>query len=134
MTNNELFNLLPVLSRSKVCLPGTIDPETSDKLIDLLCLLESEADELKKRIDLIREQTRPEDIEEGKEPTPEQTACWERAFGVQMDLLGEKTSSISFVPLSAEEFRQLTAANTFIGMQAAVLKRTIVERKEEEQA
>ena len=126
ITNDEVFALTALLSEMKVCQPGTIPPPAADKLISLTCDLQEAAMRLQKRIDLIREQTRPEGVPSWGEASEEQRAAWNRATTGQLDLLGGKTAGVSFEPLTREEFAAVVAANTLTGGQAALLRRTLL--------
>ena len=126
ITNDEVFALANLLSEMKVCLPGTIPPPAADKLISLTCDLQEAAMRLQKRIDLIREQTRPESVPSWGEASEEQRAAWNRATTGQLELLGGKAAGVSFEPLTREEFAAVIAANTLTGRQAALLRRTLL--------
>ena len=126
ITNDEVFALTALLSEMKVCQPGTIPPPAADKLISLTCDLQETAMRLQKRIDMIREQTRPEGVPSWGEASEEQRAAWNRATTGQLDLLGGKTAGVAFEPLAREEFAAVIAANTLTGGQAALLRRTLL--------
>lgn len=126
ITNDEVFALTALLSEMKVCQPGTIPPPAADKLISLTCDLQEAAMRLQKRIDLIREQTRPEGVPSWGEASEEQRAAWNRAMTGQLELLGGKAAGVSFEPLTRKEFAAVIAANTLTGRQAALLRRTLL--------
>lgn len=126
ITNDEVFALTALLSEMKVCQPGTIPPPAADKLISLTCDLQEAAMRLQKRIDMIREQTRPEGVPSWGEASEEQRAAWNRAMTGQLELLGGKAAGVAFEPLAREEFAAVIAANTLTGRQAVLLRRTLL--------
>ena len=127
MTYAEAAALLPVLNQLKICVPGSIDPGTSDKLIDLTCEVQSLYEAAMKKAGIVRDQTRPEGVSSWEEATEEQREAWNRAMGEQLRVLEAKEAELEVEPLTREEFRQLTAANTLTGAQAAFLRRVLVE-------
>lgn len=127
ITNNEVFPLANLLAEMKVCLPGTIPPLAADKMISLMCDLQEAAVRLQKRIDLVREQTRPEGVGSWQEASEEQRESWNRAMTGQLDLLGNKTAGVTFEPLTRDEFATVAAANTLTGAQAAFLRNLLVK-------
>lgn len=129
MTNNELFTLAGILSQMKVCAPG-IPAEVSAKLIDAVCEVQAVTEGLQKRIDLIREQTRPAEVASPEAATDEQRLEWEKAIVGQLEILGAKPASVRIAPLTAEEFAAAVAPNTLTGAQAVLLRRALVTAPE----
>ena len=80
-----------------------------------------------KKFGIIRDQTKPEGTASWEEATPEQRSAWEKAMADPVQVLNDKEVTMSVEPLTREEFRQLTAANTLTGAQAAFLRRVLVE-------
>ena len=128
MTNQEAAALLPILSQLKICVPGSIGPGTADKLIDLTCEVQEAYEQAMKKFGIIRDQTKPEGTASWEEATPEQRSAWEKAMADPVQVLNDKEVTMSVEPLTREEFRQLTAANTLTGAQAAFLRRVLVEK------
>ena len=129
MTNQEAAALLPILSQLKICVPGSIDPGLSDKLIDMTCAAQEAYEQAMKRADIIREQTKPEGVSSWTEASEEQRAVWNASMKEPLEVLERKPADVMIEPLTREEFRQLTAANTLTGAQAAFLRRVMVEKQ-----
>ena len=127
MTNLEAASLLPILSQLKICVPGSIGPGTSDKLIDLTCEVQDVYEQAMKKFVIIRGQTKPEGTASWEEATPEQRSAWEKAMTDPVRVLNDKEVTMSVEPLTREEFGQLTAANTLTGAQAAFLRNLLVK-------
>ena len=127
MTNQEAASLLPILSQLKICVPGSIGPGTSDKLIDLTCEVQEAYEQALKKFVIIRDQTKPEGTTSWEEATPEQLSAWEKAMNEPVRVLNEKEVTIGVESLTREEFGQLTAANTLTGAQAAFLRNLLVK-------
>lgn len=127
MTNQEAASLLPILSQLKICVPGSIGPGTSDKLIDLTCEVQDVYEQAMKKFVIIRGQTKPEGTASWEEATPEQRSAWEKAMTDPVRVLNDKEVTMSVEPLTREEFGQLTAANTLTGAQAAFLRNLLVK-------
>ena len=127
MTNQEAASLLPILSHLKICVPGSIGPGTSDKLIDLTCEVQEAYEQAMKKFVIIRDQTKPEGTASWEEATPEQRSAWEKAMNEPVRVLNEKEVTISVESLTREEFGHLTAANTLTGAQAAFLRNLLVK-------
>lgn len=127
ITNQEAAALLPILSQLKICVPGSIGPGTSDKLIDLTCEVQDVYEQAMKKFVIIRDQTRPDGTTSWEEATPEQRSAWEKAMTDPVRVLNDKEVTMSVEPLTREEFGQLTAANTLTGAQAAFLRNLLVK-------
>ena len=127
MTNQEAAALLPILSQLKICVPGSIGPGTSDKLIDLTCEVQEAYEQAMKKFGIIRDQTKPEGVSSWTEASEEQRAVWNASMKEPLEVLERKPADVMIEPLTREEFRQLTAANTLTGAQAAFLRRVLVE-------
>lgn len=131
MTNIEVATILRILGGLKVCVPGSIDPGITDKLIDLTCDVQDAYERVMKKAEIIREQTRPDGVASWAEATDEQRASWEASMKEPLRMLDDKETDVTFEPLTRDEFRQLTAANTLTGAQASVLRRLIVEQRKD---
>lgn len=130
ITNDEAVGLLNILTGMKVCVPGAIPPPVTDKLIDLTCELQEAAAKLQKRVDMIREQTRPEGVLSPQEASEAQRAAWNDAMNAQVTLLMNKSSDVKVELLAPDEFRQAISASTLTGAQAVLLRRVLVDNKE----
>lgn len=130
MTNDEAVGLLNILTGMKVCVPGTIPPPVTDKLIDLTCELQEVVGKLQKRVDMIREQTRPGGVSSPQEASEAQRVTWNDAMQAQVALLMSKTAEVKVEPLTPDEFRQAISASTLTGAQAVLLRRLLVDNKE----
>lgn len=128
MTNQEAAALLPILSQLKICVPGSIGPGTADKLIDLTCEVQEAYEQAMKKFGIIRDQTKPEGVSSWTEASEEQRAVWNASMKEPLEVLERKPADVMIEPLTREEFRQLTAANTLTGAQAAFLRRVLVEK------
>lgn len=129
ITNDEAVGLLNILTGMKVCVPGAIPPLLTDKLIDLTCELQEAAAKLQKRVDMIREQTRPEGVSSPQEASEAQRVVWNDAMNAQVTLLMNKTAEVKVEPLTPDEFRQAISASTLTGAQAVLLRRLLVNRE-----
>lgn len=127
MTNQEAAALLPILSQLKICVPGSIGPGTSDKLIDLTCEVQEAYEQAMKKFVIIRDQTKPEGTASWEEATPEQRSAWEKAMTDPVRVLNDKEVTMSVEPLTRDEFRQVTAVNTLTAAQAAFLRNLLVK-------
>lgn len=130
ITNDEAVGLLNILTGMKVCVPGAIPPPVTDKLIDLICELQEAAAKLQKRVDMIREQTRPEGVLSPQEASEAQRVAWNDAMNTQVTLLMSKAAEVKVDPLTPDEFRQAISASTLTGAQAVLLRRVLVDKKE----
>lgn len=119
--------MLPILSQLKICVPGSIGPGTSDKLIDLTCEVQEAYEQAMKKFVIIRDQTKPEGTASWEEATPEQRSAWEKAMTDPVRVLNDKEVTMSVEPLTRDEFRQVTAVNTLTAAQAAFLRNLLVK-------
>lgn len=127
MTNAEIVTLLPIIGSLKICVPGSIDPGLSDKLIDMTCAAQEAYEQAMKRADIIREQTKPEGVSSWTEASEEQRAVWNASMKEPLEVLERKPADVMIEPLTRDEFRQLTAVNTLTAAQAAILRNLLVK-------
>lgn len=130
ITNEEAVGLLNILTGMKVCVPGTIPPPVTDRLIDLTCELQEAIGKLQKRVDMIREQTRPKGVPSLQEASEAQRTVWNDVMQAQVTLLMNKPCDVKVDPLTPDEFRQAISASTLTGAQAVLLRRVLVDSKE----
>lgn len=126
MTNNEAFNVLNILSEMKVCSPGVISNVTTGKVIEIICSLHEVIDKVRKRIDIVQEQLKPDGVQNIQDMTEEQRTELSKAMLPQLKIIGEKDAELSFEKLTKDEFYSLLSANSATGGQASLLLKLIV--------